>query len=60
MYIAQFMTDKAEKDRLERFTLAAMQGLCASPLCNDIGQDTLVKWAVNLAQAQIKALDEVK
>jgi hypothetical protein len=52
--------EQEKRDRLERFTLAAMQGLCASPLCNDIGQDTLVKWAVNLAQATIKALDEVK
>jgi len=48
--------------RLERFTLAAMQGLLSNPQFNkDIDDDKAIsKMALQYAQAQIKALDEVK
>ena len=52
--------EQEKRDRLERFTLAAMQGLCANPAYENVGEDSIAKWSVHMAQTQIKVLDEVK
>lgn len=50
---------KEEKERLERFTLAAMQGLLSNPDYNP-SLDVMTSDAIRFAQEQIKKLDEVK
>ena len=49
---------KKPDDRLERFTLAAMQGILSSGY--SVSKSIVSLLALDIAQAQIKALDEVK
>ena len=51
--------EQEKRDRLERFTLAAMQGLVSNPDYNP-SIDVLANDSISIAKATIKALDEVK
>jgi hypothetical protein len=46
--------------KLEAFTMAAMQGLCANPNSWDVSNETIASASVNLAKATLEALEKAK
>ena len=59
VFALEYLRESSKRDRLERFTLAVMQGLVSNPDYNP-HIDVLTNDAISIAKATIKALDEVK